>query len=1340
MNRALQAAVGLLWLSAAVAALAADSSGDDVSGLAAIYAKQATWQETIYATREAQIARDAAWLAEGKGTADGVPGVTFGPWSILTLKVPAGSPTSHEHLIQQPFPPEQGEVTGWKECPGLADDPKLNTAFPDKGSILYAQRTITAAAPLRVVLAIRHHRFTSIWLDGKRIFHHHNGNTFTGTDFNLQVTLTPGPHRLLVKIIDSNRLGFRCLGGAEVLANAPTAKSMTEDPRAVYASDMNSHRGDRRWPIPPNNPGLPIHWKDAPKPPFEHPLTPLWGRLARDHRGPMNRRQMAWERRDGIWDQPWPKGSVQELAQRYAKACKESALATEATRLAAQARSQADLQAVRAIYYTAQRLDELPPPEVHEAAELAVADLIATFGAKYAEGPAWLARLKALRGELAEAATAARSGAAAAWTAFDILSDEFSDLREKALLANPLLDFQRLLLVRRFAGYGVGHTDNGNEPGQGSNFMHQCGLPSVAWDNEIAVLSPVHPDGELRTLHRPGDKRFVGEVDLHWDAKRMLFTSADDQGRWQVFEIGSNGTGLRQVTREHPELPLVDNYDACYLPSGKVLFSSNATFQGVSCASGNRVGNLHVAEADGTGTRRLCYDQEHNWYPTVLNDGRVLFTRWEYADFSHLQGRIPLTMNPDGTNQRAIYKINSWFPVAMQMGTPIPGEENRLVFILSGHHGSRRRGYLAIVDPSRSQYETEGILHMMPPGRKGPIRGGKHDGYANERYPAFIHPQPLSAKYFLVACRPTLDQPFGIYLADVFDNLVLVRDDMEYGLYEPIPLRTRRMPPVIPDRVDPARKDADVYIGNIHHGPGLAGVPRGSVKSLRLYALNYGYPNLSGFGGKAGPFDKRRVLGTAPVEPDGSAYFRVPANTPISFQPLDAEGNALQLMRSWYTAMPGERISCMGCHERPADAAQAAHQAASTRPPSPLQPWRGPARGMGLKADLLPALQRHCFACHDQKDKSKPNLADYQTLRQYLHIPPNESGVELQIPGFWHADSSPLVQLIKKGHHGVAPDQELLDRLVTWLDLGAPLYSSWQEQQGRSPGKHYVEGRLTARRLYANSDEDWDTVIEPPSGPVEPLVSPKPAPAPAVTCPGWPFDTAEAQRRQKEAGPEISRSIKIGNTSVDLVLIPAGEFVMGDAEGPGDERTVHRVRIAKPFWMSKTEVSQGHWKAFQPHQANGTDWPMTTVSWQQAQNFCAWLSAKTGKRCRLPTEAEWEWACRAGSAGRWGNGIEAPKDFKPKAHWSTARGPVNAWGLVYMQGNVAEWTQSLYRPYPVVAGDGRDDPGDPGPRVIRGHHAGNPIAAHATASYRWRYQPWQCLDSVGFRVVIAADE
>jgi hypothetical protein len=181
-------------------------------------------------------------------------------------------------------------------------------------------------------------------------------------------------------------------------------------------------------------------------------------------------------------------------------------------------------------------------------------------------------------------------------------------------------------------------------------------------------------------------------------------------------------------------------------------------------------------------------------------------------------------------------------------------------------------------------------------------------------------------------------------------------------------LTPRSPSPAIPDKVDLTQKDALVYLVDIYRGNGLAGVPRGAVKRLRLITYHFCYQGLGGQYDRVGldePWDVKQVLGTVPVESDGSAAFRVPANLPVAVQPLDGDGKALQLMRSWFVGMPGEVINCVGCHESQDTVLPTKPTRAARRTPSTIEPFYGPHRGFSFQREVQPVLDRFCVGCHD---------------------------------------------------------------------------------------------------------------------------------------------------------------------------------------------------------------------------------------------------------------------------------------------------------------------------------------------------------------------------------------
>jgi len=1053
---------------------------------------------------------------------------------------------------------------------------------------------------------------------------------------------------------------------------------------------------------------------------------------------------------------------------------------------------------------------ELPKPPTNvdpTALRLAITDLKDTFGVRYPLGDRFLARLTALEAGLQEST----GGDVANRTNANLM-----ELRREALLANPLLDFDRLLLIQRHQG----------NLGLPRNWESNSSLPKQSFDNRVAVLSPVRPEGDLTVLYQPEGGRFVGDVDLHFDATKMLLSMPGEHDRWQVFEMDATGSHLRQLTGEQPD---VDSYDACYLPDGKVLFTSTACYVGVPCVTGaSHVAVLYAMDGDGRNIRQLCFDQEHNWSPAVMNSGRVLYTRWEYTDTPHSNTRLLFHMNPDGTGQMEYYGSNSYWPNSIFYARPIPQHPTKVVGVVGGHHDHPRMGELVIFDPALGRFEADGVVQRIP-GFGREVEPVIADGLTLDSWPKFLHPYPLSEKYFLVSCKPAPQSLWGIYLVDIFDNMLLLKEIPDYALLEPVPFRETMHPPVIPEKVDLERNDGEVYIVDIYDGDGLKGIPRGTVKSLRLFTYHFAFHNLSGSMGVVGmdgPWDIKRIMGTVPVHEDGSARFRVPANTPIALQPLDSEGKALQLMRSWMTAMPGEVVSCAGCHEKQNTAPPAKRTVALTRPAANIQPWFGPTRGFAYAREVQPVIDRHCVACHDgRKQADGTTIADlrgneiisdyeihgaaamggrfsvgYSELHRYVRRPGLESDYHLLEPMEFHADTTQIVQMLAKGHHNVQLDHEGWDRLITWIDLNCPYHGTWGEDVGE-PGIER-QRRRELLKCYGNVDDDGEAVIPPDqnsnyAGPVEPLAPPpfsKPA-AKALEVAGWPHDATEARRRQGEESGPSRQTLNLGDgVNLELVRIPAGEFILGSRAGENDEAPPTRIRFNRPFWIGVTEVTNRQFAQFDPrhdsriestlsachgvhgHPLNRPEQPVVRITWHEARDFCRWLTDSTGHIFDLPTEAQWEYAARAGTEtpmwygdldtdfSTFGNMADIcldrlardwyildkpienptkydawiPRDsrFDDGAVLSVSPGRyrANPWGLCDVHGNVAEWTRSAFLPYPYRDPDGRAELIREGKKVVRGG-SWRDRPQRCTSSFRLGYAPYQPVYNVGFRVV-----
>jgi formylglycine-generating enzyme required for sulfatase activity len=1332
LPRRLAAVAVLAYLTALPAAVAAEDP----------YTRRDTWQETLRLSLEKLVA------AMPEDATAGPQGVLLGPW--YQLGPFAADP---QKGFETEFPPLRG-VDLTKPCGGKAwqrkgayDDGAVIELTAPGQAATFLFRVVKAPAPLTLTAYFGSDDGLAVWLNRERILANPANRGMGPNQDQAQLALKAGDNELLLMIYNNQG------GHGYYFSTNPT-------PGSARAAALGA----------------------------------IWNRLISEFPAPDAQREIGWEREDGIWNQDWPAGDLAALARRYAELCAVPEFAAQASAAAATCKTETDLQAARSAYYTSKWCEkaEAVRRDIQTAnVRLAVQDLARRFPGTY-PGQESLARLDAFDEEADRLCAAAAARDPEALKALPVLRSRWDDLRRELLLANPLIDFEQVLFVRRKGSEGLTQNWQGNDPLHGHGF-----------DNEITTFRIRQPEAPEERIYKPDEPIFVGDVDLHFDADRMLFST-----NGTVCEVRTDGSGFRKVVTE------VSSYDPCYLPDGRILFVSNCNYHAVPCVGGaDYVGNIHLCEADGSGIRRLCFDQDNNWCPVMLANGRVLYTRWEYTDSAHYFARVLMHMNPDGTNQVEFYGSNSYWPNSMFYARPIPGSPTKFVAIVSGHHGPARMGELVLFDAARGRHEASGALQKIP-GHGRPVEAVTKDDLVGAVWPKFLHPYPLSEAHFLVSCRLTTASPWGIYLADIFDNLVPLRVIPGVHCLEPVPLRPTPRPPLLPDRIRPGDKEATVYIQDVDMGRGLRNLPRGLVKSLRVFQYEYAYRNTGGHNviGYEGPWDVRRVLGTVPVFADGSAVFRIPANTPVSVQPLDAEGKALAVMRSWFAAMPGEVLSCVGCHEEQNSVPLSRNALASQSAPGALTPWYGPARGFSFQREVQPVLDRHCVGCHSDKREDIPSFVDdgkwvsfdtaqnrysksYLALMRYVRRNGPEGDYHTLTPAEFHADTSELIQRLQKGHHGVHLDAEAWDRLITWIDVNVPFYGTWREA-APNIGAEQVTARFESRRKYASVEEHVEAVEKPYAGDtafVPPAAVPTP-PALAAAPAGWPFSAERARQLQGSAEQALTLDLADG-VALDLVRIPAGSFLIGDAEGDADEQPVVSTSLAKGFWLGRTEVTVRQYALFDPQHDNGVydqrwkdqtrrgyfvnepELPAIRVSWLEAMRFCAWLSEKTGRKVTLPTEAQWEWACRAGTATALNYGALAA-DFAAYANLADvstkklvvvgvdpqpvadphplacflpaimsvndkvlhlakpATYAANAWGLYDMHGNVAEWTRSLYRPYPYSDDDGRNDAADhAGKRVVRGG-SWHERPARARSAFRLAYPAWQQVFNVGFRVAI----
>ncbi|NLY02474.1 MAG: hypothetical protein GXY83_40860 [Rhodopirellula sp.] len=661
-------------------------------------------------------------------------------------------------------------------------------------------------------------------------------------------------------------------------------------------------------------------------------------------------------------------------------------------------------------------------------------------------------------------------------------------------LSNPLLDFDTILLVKRAPPLFPHMSDQyygwWSRPGGGMWLM--SGFKSD--QPEIRSITSGWPDG---TFLRP---------DLSYDGTKVLFAycryypevaalekvdkdTLPEDCFFKIYEMNLDGSGVRQLTHGR-----YDDFDARYLPGGEIVFLSTRKGQFLQCnkagAEATRratlpdsfvrcgggdmrpvaVYTLHVMDGDGGNLRAISAFENFEWNPAVAHDGRVLYARWDYIDRFNGHYESLWSTNPDGTNPQLVYGNFTDKPQCVFEARPIPASQ-KLVFVAAAHH-SNEGGSLCLLDRAAGSEGSAPITRLTPEVCFPETEGWPEHFYAN--------PYPLSEQFFLVSWSDRklpphsllkIDDPRnptnaqGLYLYDTFGNLeMLYRDPLISSMY-PLPVRPRPKPAVTASIVDwDGVQEGRFLLQDVYEG--LDGVPRSAVKRIRIVAVppktqpQMNQPVLGVSREDPGKF----VLGTAPVAEDGSAWFRVPSGVPLFFQALDADGLALQTMRTLTYVQPGQTLACVGCHESRDTAPQPRRAAlAALGEPSRLTP--GPPGTWPLRFDELvqPVLDRYCVECHRQGAENAKAIAFDLTAAKAYDSLIGYAGEDLKTLAFEKprseigdcpARKSKLLALLSdgEGHEGVRLDAESRERLVTWMDTYAQRlgsFSAEQEQQLR---------------------------------------------------------------------------------------------------------------------------------------------------------------------------------------------------------------------------------------------------------------------------------------------------
>lgn len=606
-----------------------------------------------------------------------------------------------------------------------------------------------------------------------------------------------------------------------------------------------------------------------------------------------------------------------------------------------------------------------------------------------------------------------------------------------------------------------------------------------------------------------GREGIAREPVADYDARTVYFAYRPDKPEvdgwasyWHLYSVRADGSGLRRLT----EGPFHD-FDAVCLPDGGLAFHSTRCKARFLCWRPQAY-VLHRMNADGSDIRRLSHANLSEWKPSVMHDGRILWTRSEYLDKGADFGHTLWAIRPDGTHPELVFGNNT--PNCYSQAHEVPGTQELVCTLMS--HGDHS-GPVALVDRDRGPFDVEAITNITPDTRP-------QYQMARSHHNTFRDPYPISRDHFLVAHNPDDQHNWALYVIDRYGNRELLYADPEVSSYQPTPLRPRPRPPVLPSSLDAAlaennqgqftvqdvyrglgpnvargrakylqvsqeipadlestpsgecRADhppfTDFYASPVHlvHGPAPAFDTRTPNAPSALLRTGYDWTRQVSVaapgryrvreGGGWPSYVAKTVVGTVPVAEDGSVSFTAPAGKVLYFQLLDGQYNELQRMRSVVQLQPGERRTCVGCHDD-RHASPPSNAALAHAQPRPLQPPPWGAVAFDYQKVVQPALDSHCVRCHDGSAKRcdlRGTLdadrvpASYRTLIaggwvHYFDLTYGMRHFKAEPLSFGTVQSRLWTVLADKNHAEVKLDEPSMRAIKAWTDLNCPLWPNY---------------------------------------------------------------------------------------------------------------------------------------------------------------------------------------------------------------------------------------------------------------------------------------------------------
>lgn len=653
---------------------------------------------------------------------------------------------------------------------------------------------------------------------------------------------------------------------------------------------------------------------------------------------------------------------------------------------------------------------------------------------------------------------------------------------------NLLLDMDQILFIKKHDSKGV---------------FHMCdqyyGFNAVAGGGLFVLEDPFSPAPRVRDLlegrvveqgrlaGRSLDGGAFLSPELSFDGQTILFAWSEATGEefdwtpeasYHLFRVHADGSGLVQLT----DGPWND-FDPCFLPGGRVAFISERRGGYLRCGRNCPTYALFWMTPDGEDIVHLSYHETHEWHPSVNNDGMLVYTRWDYVDRDTNVAHHIWLCFPDGRDPRSFHgnypekrENRPW----MEMDIRAIPNSHRYVATAAAHHG-HAFGSLVLID---HRIEDDGAMSQLT--RLTPdVPFPESERHLRPIADCMVYGTawPLSEEDYLCVYGADAKNR-GIYWIDPYGNRELLYRDPAISCLDPIPFRPRPVPPVIPDQTL-----GTAIARENHSGP----FPQETVAVINVYDSSFDWPEGTRITalriiqvlpkttpppnepriGIAEQTNARAILGTVPVEADGSAYFLAPPEKLLYFQAIDAEGFAVQSMRSGTYLQPGEQLVCSGCHEPKHRASLLPPQTpiALRRAPSPITPEPDGSNPFNYVRLVQPVLDRHCTQCHVEKDaldlrgdiegqhgwtRSYNNLA--KDFGFYFHVSNGSINTGIHggvrtIPGGFGARAAKLTEYLDARHYDVSLTKEEKRRITLWLDANSEFFGAYENTEAQSRGE-----------------------------------------------------------------------------------------------------------------------------------------------------------------------------------------------------------------------------------------------------------------------------------------------